>query len=81
MARGGPRYDDLRGVFDAQDDDVVRDRFERAARRSGRVEPPQFEQPRPVGSDEVVCRSCRLVVRGRLPDGVPLLYCDDCRFS
>lgn len=74
------RADDLRSVFDLDDDDLVRDVHEQARRRRGDTEPPAPLAPRPLGSDEVVCRRCRLVAPRRTPDGVVQLLCDDCRW-
>ncbi len=38
------------------------------------------EPPRPITDDEIVCRSCQLVVprHDRLPGEVSLLVCRDC---
>lgn len=47
----------------------------------GLTDPPGLQPPRPLADDEVVCRSCHLVVRRRDPDGVALLVCDDCRWD
>jgi hypothetical protein len=59
----------------------VRLKHERAKRRGGDSEPPRFLPPEPLRSDEVICRSCRLAVRRcGIPEGVPLLVCDDCRW-
>jgi hypothetical protein len=46
-----------------------------------RGEPPGLDPPTPLRPDEVVCRSCHLVVRRRDPLDVPLLICDDCRYD
>jgi hypothetical protein len=72
--------DDLRSGYDRDDDDLVRDVHEHL-RRPGRTEPPGLVPPVPQRDDEVVCRSCRLVVRRREPSGVALLICDDCRWD
>jgi hypothetical protein len=50
-------------------------------RERGLTEPPALEPPAPLSADEVVCRSCHLVVRRRDPEGVALLVCDDCRWD
>lgn len=74
------RADDVSAADETNDDDVGRevDRVTRRAEaRTGDPLAPPFN---PLRADEVVCRRCRLVVRRRLPDGVPLLVCDDCRW-
>lgn len=79
MYRG---VDDLRSGYDPDDDDRVRVAHERRRRWSGQAEPPALEAPRPLSTDEVVCRRCHLVVKApRHPAGLPLLACDDCRWD
>lgn len=68
---------DLRAAFDRDDDDAIRDALDRLTRREGEPGPP-VEPPRPLRRDEVVCRSCRLVVRRTELAGVALLVCSDC---
>lgn len=70
-----PEVDDLRSDFDRDDDEVRRDPPPTRSPEEGieRVTPVV-----PVRNDEVVCRSCHLVVRrGDLGDAV-LLVCPDC---
>lgn len=70
-----PRVDDLRSDFDRDDDEAVRDAFPTRSADEGvdRVGPVV-----PLREDEVVCRTCRLVVRrGDLGDAI-LLVCPDC---
>lgn len=69
--------DDLRAGFDRDDDDLVRDALDRLSRRGG-TEHTEIEAPPPRRDDEIVCRSCRLVVRGRKLGDAALLVCDDC---
>ncbi|MPZ89251.1 MAG: hypothetical protein GEU81_14525 [Nitriliruptorales bacterium] len=78
--RGSEWVDDLQSWYDPDDDELVRLAHDRAKRRGGDDEPPRFLPPQPLREDEVICRSCRLAVRRRIPDGVPLLVCDDCRW-
>lgn len=70
-----PQVDDLRSDFDRDDDEVVRDALPARSPEEGvdRVAPVV-----PLRDDEVVCRTCRLVVRrGDLGDAI-LLVCPDC---
>lgn len=73
------QLDDLRSTYDPDDDDVVRDAAAVPPPR-GDGEATRLAPPVPVRDGEVVCRSCRLVVRRALPAGVDLLVCDDCRW-
>jgi hypothetical protein len=70
--------DDLRAGFDRDDDDLVRDAMDRLTRRRDTPDDADVVPPRPRGSDEVVCHSCRLVVRRRDMGDAALLVCDDC---
>ncbi len=74
------QLDDLRSTYDPDDDDVVRDAATIRPPASGDGEAARFAPLVPVREGEVVCRSCRLVVRSALPAGVDLLVCDDCRW-
>lgn len=69
--------DDLRAAFDRDDDDAIREALDRLTRREGESG-PSIEPPRPLGQDEVVCRSCRLMVRRTDLAGAALLVCSDC---
>jgi hypothetical protein len=67
--------DDLRGGFDPEDESARGDLPRRGDASAG----PRSQALRP-GPDELVCRSCRMLVRR--PDlrgtGVALLVCGDC---
>lgn len=69
--------EDLHAAFDRDDADAIRDALDRLTRRDGEPAPP-VEPPRPPGRHEVVCRSCRLVVRRADLAGAALLVCTDC---
>lgn len=84
MNRGGGalnsrsrRADGVRAATEPNDDDA---RGLHGWARGGDVEPPGILPLAPLRPDEVVCRSCRLAVKRRDPEGVALLVCDDCRW-
>lgn len=79
MARHRRRdVDDLRYGLDRDDDELVRDALDRLVDRREQEEPPTLVEPRPLNHGEVVCRTCRLVVRRADLAGTTLLVCNDC---